>query len=314
MDAPTKPTTTMAEMLPDQVKLIQAVAAANPNTVVVLNTADPVIVKPWIDNPNVKAVLEMWNAGSEGSTATARLLLGQANPSGHTAITWPRNGTDLFWTYNETKPLYPGATHRRASRAPQRPAQLRHQRDRRASTPATATTTRRTSSPSSRSASGSPTPRSGSRTSSSRRALTGPSDVDFDVKNTGSVAGAEVAQVYVGPGPEVPGIQQAVRSLRGFDRASLQPGQTVARDGPPRPAVVPVLELADASSGRPTTARGRSGSATPSRPTTCHCAATTAPLASTSTTGTVGGTVPATLSLASAAPASFGAFMPGLGA
>src|SRR6201986_2111195 len=46
--------------------------------------------------------------------------------------------------------------------------------------------------------------------------------VDFAVTNTGSVPGDEVPQVYVGPGPDVPGIQQAVRSLRGFDRVSLQ--------------------------------------------------------------------------------------------
>ena len=31
-----------------------------------------------------------------------------ADPSGHTALTWPKNGTDTIWGYNETKPLYPG--------------------------------------------------------------------------------------------------------------------------------------------------------------------------------------------------------------
>ena len=56
--------------------------------------------------------------------------------------------------------------------------------------------------------------------------LDGTVDVGFDVKNTGSRAGDEVAQVYVGPGPDHAGIQQAVRSLRGFDRVSLDAGQT----------------------------------------------------------------------------------------
>ena len=35
-----------------------------------------------------------------------------------------------------------------------------------------------------------------------------------------------MAQVYVGPGPDIPGVQQAVRSLRGFKRIDLAPGQT----------------------------------------------------------------------------------------
>ena len=87
--------------------LINAVAAANPNTVVVLNTANPVLT-PWL--PNVKGVVESWFAGQEGGTAMARVLLGLADPSGHTALTWPANATDTIWGYNETKPLYPGDT------------------------------------------------------------------------------------------------------------------------------------------------------------------------------------------------------------
>src|SRR5204863_6961790 len=51
-------------------------------------------------------------------------------------------------------------------------------------------------------------------------------DVAFDVTNTGDRAGAEVAQVYVGPGPNVSGVQQAVRSLQGFSRTELAAGQT----------------------------------------------------------------------------------------
>ena len=87
--------------------LVKAVAAANPNTVVVLNTTNPVLM-PWIGS--VKSVLEMWFSGEEGGTSTARLLLGLANPSGHTDITWPANATDTLWGYNETVPLYPGDT------------------------------------------------------------------------------------------------------------------------------------------------------------------------------------------------------------
>ncbi len=310
MDAPTKPTTTMAEMLQDQVKLIQAVAAVNPNTVVVLNTSDPVIVKSWIDDPNVKAVLEMWNAGSEGSTATARLLLGQANPSGHTAVTWPRNKTDLFWTYNETKPLYPGAT---TGVHPERLNGLPNfatnetegiytgyrYYDQEGITPefpfgyGLSYTTFGFSNLKL-------TPR-----------FDGSVDVDFDVTNTGSAAGAEVAQVYVGPGPDVPGIQQAARALRGFDRVSLQPGQTVHE-------TVRVdqrsFQYWNSQTQQWATNYGARTIWVGDAESSDHLplSGTTAPLASTSTSGSVGGTVPATLSLSLGSPASFGAFTPGV--
>ena len=53
----------------------------------------------------------MWFAGQEGGTSTARILLGQANPSGHTVLTWPANRTDTIWGYNEpANALYPGST------------------------------------------------------------------------------------------------------------------------------------------------------------------------------------------------------------
>ena len=58
----------------------------------------------------MKALLETWNSGQEGAVATARLLLGQANPSGHTAMTWPAGPNDDIWGYNQTTPLYPGDT------------------------------------------------------------------------------------------------------------------------------------------------------------------------------------------------------------
>ena len=47
----------------------------------------------------------------------------------------------------------------------------------------------------------------------------------FTITNAGRMAGAAVPQVYVGAGPVIDGVQQAVRSLRGFDRVYLEPGQ-----------------------------------------------------------------------------------------
>ena len=75
----------------EQDKLVEEIANANPNTVVVLNTSQP-IAMPWF--PKVKAVLEMWWPGDEGGWATAKLLLGQTSPSGHLPVTWGKRLED----------------------------------------------------------------------------------------------------------------------------------------------------------------------------------------------------------------------------
>jgi beta-glucosidase len=216
--------TPVSSLNPDQVALIRAVAAANPNTVVVLNTGTPVIVKEWIGNPGVKALLNMWHAGQEGGTATARLLLGHANPAGHTSITWPLNGNDTIHGYQQKTGLYAEDT---AGSHPERlngagngnsvmtqgiysgyryydqlgvPVQF-------------------------------PFGFGLSYTTFKFAALRtspradGGLDVTFDVRNTGDREGAAVPQVYVGAGPAVTGVQQAVRALRGFDRVVLKPGE-----------------------------------------------------------------------------------------
>ncbi len=107
----TVPNTPLLSSLSDrQLQLVEAVAAKNANTVVVVNTGTPFIVKEWISDPNVKAVLNMWQAGQEGGTATARLLLGQANPSGHVTVTWPKDSMDTIEGYNQLRGLYLGDT------------------------------------------------------------------------------------------------------------------------------------------------------------------------------------------------------------
>lgn len=70
----------------DQNQLIEAVAQANPNTVVVLNTSSAVLM-PWIDD--VGAVLEMWYPGQQYGDAVAALLFGDASPGGRTPVTFP---------------------------------------------------------------------------------------------------------------------------------------------------------------------------------------------------------------------------------
>jgi beta-glucosidase len=66
--------------------LIERIAAANPNTVVVLNT-NAAVQMPWL--ASVRSVLEMWFPGQEGGTATADLLYGRADPAGKLPITFP---------------------------------------------------------------------------------------------------------------------------------------------------------------------------------------------------------------------------------
>jgi beta-glucosidase len=70
----------------DQDALIAAVAAANPRTVVVLNTGGPVLM-PWLGS--VAGVIEAWYPGEEDGDAIAALLFGDFDPSGRLPVTFP---------------------------------------------------------------------------------------------------------------------------------------------------------------------------------------------------------------------------------
>jgi beta-glucosidase len=72
--------------------LIAAVAAANPHTIVVLETANP-ITMPWVNAP--AAILEAWFAGSDGANALGNILFGSVNPSGKLPNTFPKSEADL---------------------------------------------------------------------------------------------------------------------------------------------------------------------------------------------------------------------------
>ena len=78
--------------MPDcQNRLIEAVAAANPNTVVVLYNGSPVAM-PWIGS--VKAVLEAYLGGQAVGLATVRVLFGEVNPSGKLPESFPKKLSD----------------------------------------------------------------------------------------------------------------------------------------------------------------------------------------------------------------------------
>ncbi|HTB96740.1 MAG TPA: glycoside hydrolase family 3 C-terminal domain-containing protein [Terracidiphilus sp.] len=83
------PSLTLAHQQDD---VIAAVAAANPHTIVVLETGNPVTM-PWVAAP--AAILEAWFAGSDGANALGNVLFGTVNPSGKLPNTFPRSETDL---------------------------------------------------------------------------------------------------------------------------------------------------------------------------------------------------------------------------
>jgi len=72
--------------------LIAKVAAANPHTIVVLETGSPVTM-PWADQ--VSGILEAWYAGSSGAEAVANVLFGEVNPGAKLPITFPKSDADL---------------------------------------------------------------------------------------------------------------------------------------------------------------------------------------------------------------------------
>lgn len=197
----------------EQDKLIEEIAAVNPNTVVVLNVSQPVAL-PWLDR--VKAVLQMWWPGDEGGWATANILLGKANPAGRLPFTWGKRLED----YAATDPAHPersaagvkGATtfsegvnvgyrwFDKQKTEPQFPFGFGLSYTKFAY--------------------------SGLKVAP---AADGGLDVSFEVKNTGGVAGDEVPQIYLGAPEKRPkGTDFAVNALAAFDRIHLDAGQSQA--------------------------------------------------------------------------------------
>lgn len=82
--------------------LVEDVAAANPNTIVVLDTGGPVLM-PWIDK--VRGVIEAWYSGQEDGNAIAAILYGDVNPSGKLPLTFPRSAMEIP---TSTRKQWPG--------------------------------------------------------------------------------------------------------------------------------------------------------------------------------------------------------------
>lgn len=91
----------------NQDALVEAVARANPHTVVVVQSGNPVLM-PWKDN--VSAIVEAWYPGEAGGKAIANVLFGAVNPSGKLPVTFPARDQDSpTWGQNgafDTDPVY----------------------------------------------------------------------------------------------------------------------------------------------------------------------------------------------------------------
>lgn len=190
-----------------QQMLIRAITTANPRTIVNITSGGSVATSGWIDQ--VPAVLENWYGGQQAGNALEKILFGEVNPSGKLPISWEKTIQDdpayknyyqqpgtkdvkyaegifvgyRYYDKSKVKPLFPFGFGISYT---------------------TFAFSNLSVSPDSASSAG-------------------PITVAFDVKNTGPVAGAEVAQVYIGD-PSATAARPE-KELKGFSRVMLAPGE-----------------------------------------------------------------------------------------
>lgn len=192
--------------LPDnQDAIVEAVARANPNTIVVLQTGGPVLM-PWIDR--VKGAVEAWYPGSKGGAAIARILTGKVNPSGHLPATFGRAATD--WPRAEIDGLGRGKDEIFDVRFTEGAAVGYKWFDKNGTRPLF---------PFGHGLSYTSFAPGGLKAKARNRTI----QASFSVRNTGRVAGKQVMQIYVSP---VNGGWEAPKRLGGFAKLALAPGQS----------------------------------------------------------------------------------------
>jgi beta-glucosidase len=192
-----------------QDELIKEMAAANKNTIVVMTSGGSVDMNAWLNR--VPALVQAWYPGQEGGPALAEILFGDVNPSGRLPVTFERRWEDnpvhdsyypevgtkrvvykegVFvgyrgYEHNGAKPLFPFGFGLSYTTFSYTNLSIKQL----------------------------------SNTASGPRY-----EVSFDVKNTGTREGADVAQVYVGDThTKAP---RPAKELKGFLKLSLRPGET----------------------------------------------------------------------------------------
>lgn len=188
-----------------QNRLIEAVAAANPNTVVVLHNGSPVEM-PWIDK--VGAVLEAYLGGQAVGIATVQILFGDVNPSGHLPETFPRKLADnpsyLFYGGEGDKADYREGVFVGYRYYDKKEMDVLF--------------------PFGHGLSYTTFAYSDLRLSASEITDQDTLTVTVTVKNTGDRAGKTVVQLYVGDDKST--VLRPVRELKGFEKVALEPGQS----------------------------------------------------------------------------------------
>jgi len=194
------------QLPPGQEELIEKIAAVNPNTIVTVTAGGSVDASRWLDH--VAALLENWYPGQEGGTALAEVLFGDVNPTGRLPISWeksladnpsyayyyPTPGTLTIPYKDDVFVGYRGYEHDGVK--PLFPFGF-----------GLSYTTFKYS-----------------WLKIHPGAEPGAYEVSFEVTNTGTRAGADVAQVYISEDhPEVP---RPPQELKGFARVVLEPGQS----------------------------------------------------------------------------------------
>lgn len=184
--------------------LVKEVVKANPNTVVVL-AGGAVVHIPWIDN--VKAVLNSGLGGQAGGSAVANILTGKVNPSGKTAETYP-----LSFEENPVYGNYPG-----------QPVVSEHKESLYVGYRYYDTAKKDVLFPFGYGLSYTTFEYSDIKLSASEIKDTDTVEVSFKIKNTGSVDGAEIAQVYVADKDST--IFRPEKELRAFTKVFLKAGE-----------------------------------------------------------------------------------------
>ncbi|AYG84216.1 Thermostable beta-glucosidase B [Streptomyces hundungensis] len=186
-----------------QNELIEAVAAVNSRTTVVLNTSSCTTM-PWLGR--VGAVLQMYYPGQEGADATAAVLFGECDPGGRLTQTFPVS-EDRHPMAGDPR-RYPGVDGTEEYSEGLRPGYRWY--DAEGVSPLF------------------PFGHGLSYTTFAYTDLSVRPDGDglavaFTVRNTGHRTGVTVAQVYLGPSPDL-GLDQVRRALAGYRRLELEPG------------------------------------------------------------------------------------------
>jgi beta-glucosidase len=196
----------------NQDALIEAVAAANPNTIVVLETGGPVSM-PWSDH--VKGVVEMWYPGIGGAQALANILFGEVNPSAKLPVTFAKDDAQL------PHPVVPGLEGVSASARNRelklKPFDLNYTEGAKVGYKWFEATNKQPLFPFGFGLSYTTYAYSGLTVDDTQHT------VHFTVRNTGKREGTEIAQVYVALPPAA---KENYQRLAAWQRVTLAPGES----------------------------------------------------------------------------------------